>query len=223
MASLGIGLINGKGGVGKSALSICLAAEAQRRGEKTLLVDLDPQASTLTWGDVAQEHGEPIPDVIAMGDAVRTQLPGIAEPYDRFFVDSAGRISKRSAGTLMVVDLALIPIQPSITDVWALEGVVEMVQSAQELRPHLVARVVINKKRPGTVSGATIADAVRKCGLDLMETSIGLREDIGWALAEGRGPTTHAGGSVAALEIRRLYDECEDLILGVERGEARAS
>ena len=38
-----------KGGVGKTTASICIAAAAARRQRKTLLVDLDPQASATRY------------------------------------------------------------------------------------------------------------------------------------------------------------------------------
>lgn len=43
--SIVVSLINMKGGVGKTTLTVNLAFEAARRGKKTLVVDLDPQSN----------------------------------------------------------------------------------------------------------------------------------------------------------------------------------
>lgn len=54
-----IACVNLKGGVGKTALAVNLAAYAGRSGIKTLLVDLDPQTNATFWGmtyEAWQDH-----------------------------------------------------------------------------------------------------------------------------------------------------------------------
>ncbi len=67
-----LAVLNRKGGVGKSALALGLAAAWAKQGRRVLLVDLDPQATTTRTTDVevvgaggADQafHGQPIADV----------------------------------------------------------------------------------------------------------------------------------------------------------------
>jgi len=44
-----IGLLSRKGGVGKTTLAVHLAVLAQQGGQRTLLIDLDPQGSAAAW------------------------------------------------------------------------------------------------------------------------------------------------------------------------------
>ena len=42
-------IAQGKGGVGKTTLATSLAIAAEAQGERVLLLDLDPQGSSLLW------------------------------------------------------------------------------------------------------------------------------------------------------------------------------
>lgn len=67
-------VLNQKGGVGKTTLTLGLAAAAQRRGDRVLVVDLDPQGSA-GWAmgvEADDEH-------LAVGDVLRTGDPKVAE------------------------------------------------------------------------------------------------------------------------------------------------
>jgi chromosome partitioning protein len=44
-----IGVLNQKGGVGKTTLSVNMAAVYAQQGRRVLLVDADPQGSAMAW------------------------------------------------------------------------------------------------------------------------------------------------------------------------------
>ena len=200
-----------KGGTGKSTLAINLAVEWMRRGRRVLLVDADPQGTTLTWSNIAAESGVAAPTVIAMGDNLRQALPTLAANADVTLIDTAGRQSKRLAGALMLADLALLPCRPYPSDVWALAESVETVKTVQELRPDLQAAIVINGKEGRTALGRGAREAVRAAGLPVLGAEINHRIAFAEACAVGKGVTVYAAKTPAAAELRALTDEIEVL------------
>ncbi len=65
-----VAVLNQKGGVGKTTVVLGLAAAAQRRGDPTLVVDLDPQGSAgWAMGVEADDDHLAIGDVLRTGDA----------------------------------------------------------------------------------------------------------------------------------------------------------
>lgn len=66
-------VLNQKGGVGKTTVSLGLAAAAQRAGDPVLLVDLDPQGSA-GWAMGVEADD----DHLAVGDVLRTARPEVA-------------------------------------------------------------------------------------------------------------------------------------------------
>ena len=59
-----ISVLNQKGGVGKTTLSINLASAFALAGESTLLIDADPQSSALDWQ--ASREGDTLFPVVGM-------------------------------------------------------------------------------------------------------------------------------------------------------------
>ena len=55
-----IALISQKGGTGKTTLAIAIAVTGEGAGLTSVLVDLDPQASSARWSDLREaERAEP--------------------------------------------------------------------------------------------------------------------------------------------------------------------
>ena len=50
-----IAFLNQKGGVGKTTLSINMAADLANRGHKVLLIDADKQGSSSTWASLRED------------------------------------------------------------------------------------------------------------------------------------------------------------------------
>lgn len=207
-----------KGGSGKSTLAIATASELHRRGHRTLLVDADPQGTAATWGVVAAEEEQSFPDVIMMGPNLHQQLPSVAKGYDVVVVDCPGRDDDRQRGALAVADLAVIPVTPDTSDIWALAGTVELVRQARTFRPTLGAHLLLNKVRAGTAEAASAREMLGQAGLAILDAEMGMRITYGRYAQAGQGVVDYEPNGKAAGEVTKLVNELE-AVLGLGAGQ----
>lgn len=200
-------ILSQKGGVGKSTIAICLAVEAMKRKRPALLVDSDPQGTARTWGAVAEELGQPAPPVIAAGADMHRELPKLVSQYDRIYIDGPPRHGEIQKSAIMAADLVVVPCGPSAADAWALGETLDLLTRAKEVRPELVAVVLINRVKVGTAIGKGARDVMKESGLPVLRTELADRVAYQEALAAGQGVTTYAPTSTATVEVTNLFNE----------------
>lgn len=204
-----VALCGQKGGVGKSTIAVCLAAEALERGRRVLLVDADPQGTARMWGDAALGAGKPAPTIVAMGATMVNpgQLDALIDSFEVVLLDCPGRHDATQRAALMLCDLAILPCGPSSADAWALASSMELVSTARQLRPDLRAVIAITKKRPRTVLGRSAREDLAASGLPVLQSELCDRLAFQECVGFGLGVTTYAPKDPAAVEVRALYDE----------------
>lgn len=204
-------LIGQKGGSGKSTLATALAAEYQRRGLRTLLVDLDRQGTARDWAALAAESGHEHPHTIAAGPGFADVLESLQGAYDVGIFDLPGRESQLGREAMLAADVALVPLAPSPADVWAASETLTMARQARGLRPALVVRTVVSRADARRRYTRELAAMLAEGDAPPLESVIHDRSDFIAAMAAGQGPTTYAPESKAAEEVRALADEVAEL------------
>lgn len=213
-----VALIGQKGGSGKTTTSLNIACEWTRLGHRVLLVDADPQGSSCTFGDLANELGTKCPTVVAMGTGLHKpdQLPALAEHFDRVVIDCPPRHGVLQKSALMVCDLAIVPCGQSGVDAWALSETLELIESAEVVRPQLHSRMLITRKMTNTTLGQQARQYLEDEGLSVMKTELGFRVAYQESPAAGQGVTTYEPSSKASDEVKALVSEIEELLEGKE-------
>jgi chromosome partitioning protein len=198
-----LGVLSQKGGVGKTTLAINLAAVFAKSGLRTLLVDADPQGSSLAWSSAREL--EPLFPVVGMAKpTLHRDLPEIAKDYDMVVLDGAPRVNDLGRSAIMASDLVLVPVQPSPYDVWAAAETVQLIREAAVFKENLKAAFAINRKIVNTAIGRDVQAALEPFELPVLSTHLCQRVLYAESAAQGLAVVEVAPNGEAAKELAAL-------------------
>lgn len=203
-----IGMLNQKGGVGKTTLSISIAHELARRGgqEDVLLVDADPQQSALSWSEV-RESKLPFAVIGMAKKSLHRDLPAIGKNYKHIIIDGPPRVTELARSCIMAADMVVIPCTPSPYDIWASEETVQLVKEASVYKENLKYCFVINRKIANTAIGRDVVDVLNNMDMKVLDSHICQRVIFAEAAASGNTVFDLEPESKASEEIEKLVNE----------------
>jgi len=195
-----VAFVTQKGGSGKSTIASSLAVAAQEMKETVCGIDMDPQASLMSWSKTRRASD------VAVAASGAARLPTVlaqmkAKGCTLAIIDTPGAEGPASAAAMAAADLNIIPSRPSMFDLWASA---KTRATLQEIGGDFV--FLLNQCPPAQQS-ARVED-----GVETLEEMGGLlsplilsRVDYQEAARCGWGVTELNPGGAAADEMRRLW------------------
>ncbi|MDX2103653.1 MAG: AAA family ATPase [Alphaproteobacteria bacterium] len=135
---------NLKGGVGKTTLAVHLAVRAGQ-SQPVVLIDLDPQGSTLEW---IRQRGQELPTVVPMGvHQVENRLMQFRKArLPLVIIDTPAALVEVVETAIRVADLVLVPVRPTPTDLAALPRTLAMARAAGKPVALTLSQAITNSR-----------------------------------------------------------------------------
>ena len=201
-----VAFLNQKGGVGKTTLAVHIATAFAQRGRKVLLVDADPQGSSLDWS--ASRQTEPLFPVIGLPTkTLHKEMPAHLANYDDIIIDGPPRVNELARSAIIAADIVIVPVQPSPYDVWAVKEIVDLLSEAAVFKETQKSAFVINRKIVNTAIGRDVVEALASYQLPVLNAQISQRVTFAESATQGSTVLEVAPQSAASTEINRLADE----------------
>ncbi|MBD3610044.1 MAG: AAA family ATPase [Gammaproteobacteria bacterium] len=163
-------VVNAKGGCGKTTVATNLASYFARQ-YSTLLVDQDPQGSSMRW---LSQRMDNLPKIVGMKGGDAGYRPNVTRAwlmqnplYQKTIIDAPAGVAGHALAKLVAqVDTILIPVQPSPIDISATADFIRDLLLDGKIRQHGIRLgIVANRVKANTRIYHTLRRFLKTLGL----------------------------------------------------------
>jgi chromosome partitioning protein len=200
-----------KGGVGKTTVATHLAAQSALDGQRTVLVDADPQGSSTRWAQRrASLDSAVLPIDGTQGAAWRKAVP---EDTQRVVIDArAGAMAADLDSFLRHADAVLVPVAPSAMDIEATVPFLDALARHPRVRKgELRVGLVGNKLKPWTNASQQALDLLQQWPYPVVAQ---LRDSQAYAVLVGLGKSLF---DYQSAQVREHQDDWIPLLKWVRK------
>jgi len=214
-----VGIIQTKGGAGRSTLATNLAAHFSLQAPTTL-IDCDlPQCTTSSWYALRQA-ASPSNNLLLANAHNHLELIQKAKEHAAIskylIIDGPPRLEEMTRAIMILSNLCLIPLGASAAEIWSTTDLLQTLAEAKTYKPEVDARLVWIRFRAQTREAQELKDAVQKgLNLDELQTRLGYRVAFSEALARGLS-VEECFDRNAKTEILGLAEEVRKILMEKE-------
>jgi chromosome partitioning protein len=211
MAAKIVTVFNQKGGCAKTMTTMQTGGAFGLMGLKTLIVDMDPQGTSSIWSAQA-DPGTPFPasviSLAPMKELMIRELKKFVHEYDLILVDCPPAIDSTIPwAALQIADIGIIPVIPTMDNVWASVKAKELAIRAKRENPDLQVYFVASQVRRGNIFTACLEQIKNDPEVPLLKSAITQRNAFPESQAFGTTVIGMSKSSDASKEVRALAKE----------------
>ena len=200
-----------KGGVGKTTVATHLAAHSALDGQRTVLVDADPQGSSTRWAERRAELDSAVLPLDGSRKSWRKQLP---DDTQRLVIDApAGSTADSLEAFLEIADALVVPVLPSTLDIDAtvpfLNGIAK---HPRVRRGQLRVGLVGNRLRPWTNASQQSVELLKQWPYPVVAQ---LRDSQAYVMLVGLGRSLF---DYHSQQVREHQEDWAPLLKWVKKG-----
>jgi chromosome partitioning protein len=151
-------ICNGKGGSGKTTLTVLLASALVEAGHEIAVLDTDPQKTASRW-------------IEAIGGL---RLAKEGQSYSALVIDTAPRLDSRAVtDSIKRADVVILVTSPSPADLFTSQDTAAVIE---RVGARSRARILFNQVQPGTILARELDDMAERIGLPALRGKLHRRQ-----------------------------------------------